>query len=301
MEKAIQQRMEEILAMQREGRKLMASRPVSGERLTIPRDGLEPVDAILYRPKDISDHPAPVLFNMHGGAFMGGDAVLMDSFCRMIADSLPMAVVNVNYKKAPGYAFPYAITEVADAVAHFAAHAGEYGVDPKRMAVGGFSAGASLAAGTALKLKSDTDIVLSCQLLVYPCTDLYTPMQSAGDDEGSREMAFMVNAYCQHDDCGHLWASPLLGSEDVLAGVCPAVFLTCGLDDLREQGEAYAKRLIDCGVPVSMKRYPTALHGFIEVNRPDYPAEDSRRSPEQEELTRHAEQYILSALKMYLF
>lgn len=297
----MEQQRREPLDWQREYRRQMDERPVSGEHLTIPRPGLEPVEVTIYRPKEATGQPVPVLFNMHGGAFLGGDAVLMDSFCRMVADNLPMAVVNINYRKAPEYAFPYAITEVADAVAHFASRAGEYCVDPQRMAVGGFSAGASLAAGAALKLLRETDIALACQLLVYPCTDLYTPMQHIGDDEASQGMAFMVRAYCQHDDCGHLWASPLLGSDEELAGVCPAVVLTCGQDDLREQGEAYAQRLIDCGVPTSVRRYQDALHGFIEVNRPDYPADDARRSPEQEALTRCAEQYILRALRLHLF
>ncbi len=300
MKKSFEQHMEEIRKMHKETRKLFDSRPITGERILIPRDGMEGVDGIIYKPKQPARDMMPVLFNMHGGAFVGGDAVLMDSFCRKVADCLSILVVNINYKKAPEHPFPYAVTEVADTIEFCAAHADEYKITPERMAVGGFSAGASLAAGAALKIKATGRTPLACQLLVYPVTDLYSTLNTEKSDDESLAYKYMVKAYCQNDDADHIWASPLLGSQGELSGVCPAIFITCGLDSLREQGEAYAKQLIDCGVPVSVMRYQNALHGFIEVNRPDYFMEDDRKTPEQADLTEKAENYILQALKMYL-
>ncbi len=298
MEKTLAALMEEIRQNHLREKPLYDARLLTGERFAIPREGVEPVDVILYRPAESPAGPTPMLLNMHGGGFIGGDAVLMDSFCRMLADALGMLVVNVNYKKAPEYAFPYAIQEVTDTAEYFVAHAGAYGVDPARIAVGGHSAGASLAAGAALKARDDGRISLACQLLVYPCTDLLRQVESSPEEAESYRL--FQQLYCQHDEQGHLWASPLLAEDAEIQGVCPAIFVTCGLDSLREQGEAYAQKLIRCGVPVTVRRYPEALHGFVEVNRPEYPAEDERRSPEQAAMCQDAEAFIRRALGLYL-
>ena len=171
MEKDLTAIMEEIHQSHLREKPLFDARPITGKRFAVPRDGAEPVDTILYQPAEPPAGPMPALLNMHGGGFIGGDAVLMDSFCRMLADALGMLVVNVNYKKAPEYPFPYMIHEVTDTAEYFAAHAGEYGMDPARIAIGGHSAGASLAAGAALKARDDGRVTLACQLLVYPCTE----------------------------------------------------------------------------------------------------------------------------------
>ena len=114
----------------KEGRKRAAMQRTAGTRFSIPREGLKPVQTLLYRPfAQTSKDRLPVLFNMHGGAWLGGDAVLMESFCQMMADELPAFVVNVNYTKADEEPLPYATREVADAVKYFADHAMEYGID----------------------------------------------------------------------------------------------------------------------------------------------------------------------------
>lgn len=298
MEKDLTAIMEEIHQSHLREKPLFDARPITGKRFAVPRDGAEPVDTILYQPAEPPAGPMPALLNMHGGGFIGGDAVLMDSFCRMLADALGMLVVNVNYKKAPEYPFPYMIHEVTDTAEYFAAHAGEYGMDPARIAIGGHSAGASLAAGAALKARDDGRVTLACQLLVYPCTELGG--DPVGPPEEVESYRVFRKLYCQHEEQGHLWVSPLLAEDGAIAGVCPAIFITCGLDSLCEQGEAYAQKLIRCGVPVTVKRFPEALHGFLEVNRPDYPAEDARRSPEQAAMCREAEAFIRRALPLYL-
>lgn len=295
MGKPYEQQVEEIREDHIRMRLVFDTRPISGERTAIPRAGKEPVDVLVYRPERHAGRALPAVFNMHGGAFIAGDAVLMDSFCRMLSETLPAMVFNVNYKKAPEYPFPYAIEEVYDAVAHVAARAEEYGVDPGRMAVGGHSAGASLAAAVALKAKEEGEIELACQLLVYPCTDLSGSSDKEADSHGG-----FVSLYCQNNDSRHRWASPLKALPEELKGICPAVFVICGVDKLRSQGEAYAKKLIDCGVPVAIKRFEGALHGFVEVNRPDYWFEDERKSPAQAEMCREAEEYIVGHLRAFI-
>jgi len=261
-----------------------------GRRFTVPREGMDGVETILYKPEK-AEGRLPVFFNMHGGAWIGGDAVLMESFCQLLADSIPAFVVNVNYRKMDVHPFPYALTEVADAVKYFAAHADEYGIDTSKMAVGGHSAGAQIAAGAAMKLKEE-GVMLAAQLLVYPCTDM-RPTGEIGLMTVIQEMLF------PNGDCEHRWASPVLATEEELKGLAPAIFIECGLDELKPMGIAYAKRLIDAAVPVKVKEYPQALHGFLEVNRPEYDPSDPRITPEQAEYCRDCERYIVNELKAY--
>ena len=269
-------------------REKWAAQQTKGQRFTVPRDGMDGVETILYKPANY-EGKLPVFFNMHGGAWIGGDAVLMESFCQLLADEIPAFVVNVNYKKMDVHPFPYALTEVVDAVKYFADHAGEYGIDTAKIAVGGHSAGAQIAAGAAMKLKED-GVKLAAQLLVYPCTDM-----RPADENGL--MAMIQNMLFPEGNCEHRWASPVLAAEEELAGLAPAIFIECGLDELKPMGIAYAKRLIDAAVPVKVKEYPKALHGFLEVNRPEYDPNDPRITPEQAEYCRDCEKYIINELK----
>lgn len=267
-------------------RRKWAAMKTVGERFTVPGDMTAGVETILYRPKN-SPGRLPALFNMHGGAWIGGDAVLMESFCQLLADSIPALVVNVNYTKADVQPFPYAQREVCDAVKFFRANAEEFGIDPSRMAVGGHSAGAHIAAGAAMMLK-EMGIKLACQMLVYPCVD----MRPADDGLMDR----LGDIVFPNGDSLHRWASPLFASDKELSELPPAIFIECGKDELKPQGIAYAKRLIGAAVPVKVREYPLALHGFLEVNRPDYP-DDERQTPEQAEYARDCEKYLINEMR----
>lgn len=263
-------------------RKRFAAMKTRGERFTVPRDGMAGVETILYRPEK-AEGTLPVIFNMHGGAWVGGDAVLMESFCQYLADEIPAFVVNVNYTKADVQPFAYMQTEVCDAVKYFAANAEKYGIDPCRMAVGGHSAGAHIAAGAAMMLK-EQGIDLACQMLVYPCVDMELYHER------------LDGIMFPDGNFRHRWASPLFASDKELSGLAPAIIIVCGIDELRPQGIGYAKRLMGAAVPVKVKEYPKALHGFLEVNRPDYPTDD-RQNPEQAGYARDCERYLANELR----
>lgn len=281
---------EEMLSALREFRQICLTRPLQGERFALPRPGQDAVDTILYRPVEPFDRQLPVIFNLHGGAWVAGDAVLMDSFCQLLATRLPALVVNVNYRKSDTHPFPYAVTELTDAISYMAGKSAEFGIDAAKMAVCGFSAGANIAAGTAVRLAEEGQIALAAQILVYPCVD----MTIGGD------LAGILGLYCRQGEFAHPWASPLLLSLEKLAAVTPALIVTCELDELRPQGEAYAKKLIDAGVPVMIRQYKNALHGFIEVSRPDYFTPDERKTPEQDALARQCETDLLACIRMLL-
>jgi len=278
-----------------EQRKKFAGLPITGERFAVPRDGGAPVDAILYRPKQSVDGPLPVLFNLHGGAWVGGDAVLMDSFCSLLASEIPAFIVNVNYIKADIQPIPYQIHELCDTVLWFASHADDFGIDKARFAIGGHSAGAQISAGSAVRLK-ELGFALACQMLVYPFVDFTVE----GDGEMKGLLTLLKTVLIRGIDSGHRWLSPLQASHDELAGVAPAIIIISGQDELKPMGVAYAKRLIDCAVPVNFKEYPEALHGFLEVNRPEYEG-DPRRSPEQLAMTQDCERYLIRELRACLW
>jgi acetyl esterase len=282
---------EQMLKSLRAARKEYALKETIGQRFVIPRLGKEGIKTILYCPvtKEETDK-LPVLINMHGGAWIGGDAVLMESFCQMIANEVPAVVANINYKKADEAPFPYAMEEVVDAVKYFVEQADGYGIDPNRIAVGGHSAGAQLAAGAAIKLKED-GIKLACQMLVYPCTDMVI------DKDQPEDISNLLRHFFPNGGNDHRYISPLRAKDEELSGLCPAIFIECGLDDLKPMGIAYAKRLIDVAVPVKIKEYPKALHGFLEVNRPDYPSGDERQNPEQESYCKDCEKYLVQELR----
>jgi acetyl esterase len=169
---------------------------------------------------------------------------------------------------APEHPFPAAIEDCYTALRWVAGHAGEIGADPARLAVGGDSAGGNLAAGVTLLARSDGP-ALAGQLLVYPNTD------QLADDESMRaaDDPFLFNRhsaawYRQHyladaGDAANPLASPL--RAETLAGLPPALIITAEYDPLRDQGEAYARRLSDAGVQVDVSRYPGMAHGFFTM------------------------------------
>ena len=262
-----------------------AKKETSGQRFLIPREGKKSVDAILYRPADCERKDLPVLFNMHGGAWIGGDAVLMESFCQLMADKIPALVVNLNYTKADVEPITYALKEVTDAVKYFGANSEVFGIDAGKMAVGGHSAGAHLACSAALALANE-GVQLAAQMLVYPVANL-------DRDDDLMKMLRGLRPDSSWDDPV---LSPLNAPDEQLKNLGPALFILCGKDDLRPDGIAYAKRLIDLAVSVKVKEYKEAEHGFLEVNRPDYGTGDPRQTPEQAAYCRDCEQYLIREL-----
>src|SRR5580658_6639335 len=233
--------------------------------LTIPGPGGE-LPLRLYRPA--SDRPLPVLCYFFGGGWVLGTIDTADGVSRGLANASGALVVVAGYRLAPEHPFPAAVDDCYAALRCVADHAGEIGADPGRIAVGGDSAGGNLAAAVALRAR-DGGPPLAGQLLVYPNTD------QLADDESMRaaEDPFLFNRhsvawYRRHyladpGDAASPLASPLRAES--LAGLPPALVITAEYDPLRDQGEAYARRLAAEGVPVELSRYPGMAHGFFTM------------------------------------
>jgi acetyl esterase len=233
--------------------------------LTIPGPGGE-LPLRLYRPA--SEGPLPVLCYFFGGGWVLGTIDTADGVSRGLANASGVLVAVAGYRLAPEHPFPAAVDDCYAALRWVADHADEIGADPGRIAVGGDSAGGNLAAAVALRAR-DGGPPLAGQLLVYPNTD------QLADDESMRaaEDPFLFNRhsvawYRRHyladpGDAASPLASPLRAES--LAGLPPALVITAEYDPLRDQGEAYARRLAADGVPVELSRYPGMAHGFFTM------------------------------------
>jgi acetyl esterase len=220
-----------------------------------------------YRPE--GKGPFPALLYLHGGGWVVGDLESHDDVCRSLARRTPCVVVSVDYRRAPEAAYPAPMDDAEAALRWLADHAGELGADPARIAVGGDSAGGNLAAGLAIRVRDRGGPRIAFQLLIYPVTD-----RSVGTDS-YREFATgfgLTRANMQWFwDCylpaasgrDHPEVSPLRATS--LKGLPPAFVLTAHSDVLRDEGEAYAKRLADAGVPVTAVRFRGMNHGFIRM------------------------------------
>jgi acetyl esterase len=220
-----------------------------GPEVTWVYDGeLAGVPTRAYRPRDA--HGAIAYF--HGGGWMLGNLESVDAVCRALAGAANAVVVSVDYRLAPEHRYPAALE---DALAVTRA------LRERPLAVAGDSAGGTLAAIVARRLKTD----VAAQLLVYPVTDagVNTPSFSEfaeGFGLTAAGMRRFWDLYLDGADGLQPDASPLRAED--LAGVPPAYVLTAELDVLRDEGEAYAHALRDAGVDVTLRRLEGAVHGF---------------------------------------
>jgi len=227
-----------------------------------------PVGAIpvrVYRPSQREGLPALVYF--HGGGWAICSIETHDPTCRQLANAAECVVVSVDYRLAPEHPFPAAPEDCYAALGWVARHAGSLGADARRLAVGGDSAGGNLAAVVAQIARDRRGPALCHQLLVYPVTDHAFDTPSYAENAQApiltRDgMRFFWDAYlARAEDGANPYASPLRAKE--LSGLPPAHVITAEFDPLRDEGEAYAARLAEAGVPVRCDRYDGMVHGFF--------------------------------------
>ncbi|WP_310678441.1 alpha/beta hydrolase [Burkholderia multivorans] len=233
----------------------------------IPLEG-RVLAARLYRPVERKSDGVSVFF--HGGGFVIGNLDTHDHVCRDLCAGSGAAVIAVDYRLAPEHRFPAAVNDCFDAVCWIAQHAHLLSLDASRMVVAGDSAGGNLAAVTALRIRDEGGPSLCAQVLVYPVTDYHTPPTRSYVENQSGYVltrAAMVRFwrhYVENErDAFHPHACPLRAKS--LAGLPRALVVTAGFDPLRDEGDAYANRLFDAGVPVTLRHYEGMIHGFFRM------------------------------------
>lgn len=232
---------------------------------------LGPIKYRRYRPLGASTAALATLIYYHGGGFVIGTIETHDSTCRRLANKSRCQVISIDYRLAPEHPFPAPIDDGLAAFRHIRDNATAFGVDANRLAVGGDSAGGGMAAVICQTCRTTGETAPAFQMLIYPATD--SSRQSAS------RVAFADGYYLTKDVIDWFWSayvpagndsadlrlSPLLAPD--FSGLPPAFVLTAGFDPLRDEGRAYAERLIDAGVKTTYANYPGTIHGFFSMTR----------------------------------
>ena len=249
------------------GAMVEAPRPEIADRRDIAIPGpAGPIPARLYR-ATLSDAPAPVLVFYHGGGWVIGDLEVYDSLCAEIARVLEMTVVSVDYRLAPEHAFPAAVDDCLAATAWVAGSPAEIGHPVTGVVPAGDSAGGNLAAVVCQEQHGRLPVPIVAQWLIYPGVDMTADTGSMVDfADGylltAGGMAWFTMHYMGDQDLSHPRASPFVAD---LAEQPPALVYTCSLDPLRDQGRAYAAKLIAAGVPTVFREAKGQIHGSITL------------------------------------
>lgn len=234
--------------------------------------------ARVYRPT--GDGPFPILVYYHGGGWTMGSLNLADPICRALANSGDCIVVSVAYRQAPEHAYPIPRDDAFRGYLWAMDLARSLGGDPGRIAVGGDSAGANLAAVVCLMARDQGVPMPLHQLLLYPITQFGFDTESYLEFAHARPLTRAAMKYfwkqylAQGASAKDPYHSPLL--SDDLSGLPPATVLTAELDVLRDDGEQYAAALQEAGVPVFARRYSGVTHNFFMFTNYVSAARDAR-------------------------
>jgi acetyl esterase/lipase len=214
----------------------------------------------------------PVVLYVHGGGWVLGNAGTHDRLVRELATGAGAAVAFVEYDRSPEAHYPVAIEQAYSTARWITEHGAGEGLDAARMAVAGDSVGGNMTAALAIMAKRRGDVRFVHQSMYYPVTD-------AGQDTGSyrefadgpyltaKAMAWFWDAYTMDPvQRTEITASPLRATLDDLRGLPPAFLIVDENDVLRDEGEAYARRLTEAGVPTTSVRYNAILHDFMMLN-----------------------------------
>lgn len=240
--------------------------------LTLPTTAGE-VPVRVYTPSGAETHPVLVYF--HGGAFFLGSLNTHDHVARELANATGCTVVSVGYRRAPEHAFPAGLDDCYAVVRWIAGHGREpgrgIGWDGQVLAVAGDSSGANFAAAVAAMAQDDGLDAITHQVLYYPSLDLdfdadrYESLKSNAQGYGL-ETALLKPFNAFYTDSGADPADPRVSPirRQDLSGLPPALIVTAEYDPLRDEGEAYGRRLAEAGVPATVRRYEGAGHGFVQ-------------------------------------
>ena len=241
------------------------------EDLSVPGGPTGAVAVRIVRPQGATG-ALPVILYIHGAGWVFGNRHTHDRLIRELAVGAGAAVVFPDYSRSPEARYPVAIEESYAVLRWVSDHGAEHDLDGTRIAIAGDSVGGNMTAALTLLAKQRSGPQLAAQVLFYPVTD-------AAFDTGSYHQ-FATGYFLRRDAMQWFWeqyttddaerdqptASPLRASLDQLAGLPPALVITAEADVLRDEGEAYANKLRQAGVPVVATRYQGIIHDFVMLN-----------------------------------
>jgi acetyl esterase len=213
----------------------------------------------------------PVLAYFHGGGWVQGDLETHHGLCARLAEGSDAMVVSVDYRLAPEHKFPAAVDDCMAAYRWLRDKGGSVGADPRRVAVGGDSAGGNLAVVVSQQAAAAGLPVPTCQVLIYPAVDFAMDTASHREMENGyviprdRVLWYAEQYLGRAADRDDSRASPLRTTD--LAGQPPALIITAGFDPLRDEAHAYGDRLRKAGVDVQYHEYPGQIHAFVSLTK----------------------------------
>ena len=224
----------------------------------------------IVRPAD-AEGQLPAILYYHGGGWVMGDRNTHDHLIRELAVQAKAAVVFVEYDNAPEVRYPVNNEQAYAALGHLAANGANFGIDSARLAVAGDSAGGNMAIAVSLMAKQRKGPKIAHQLLFYPVTD------DVSDNSSYREfgngpfltrkaMDYFLGANYPEKSRNDILAFPLKASVDELSGLPSATIIVAENDLLRDEGEAFGRKLMSAGVPVTSTRYNGTMHDFVMLN-----------------------------------
>jgi acetyl esterase len=228
---------------------------------TVPADPEVPVR--LYRPHQARG----AIVWLHGGGFVMGDLDTEHPWAARVADGAGVVVVSVGYRPAPEHRFPAALDDASAVLAWTAEHAADLAIDPERIAVGGHSAGAGLAAAVALRARDEQGPPVCFQLLNQPQLD---DRQQTWSARTFTDTPWMTRGKLTASWRHYLGSHPATGyaapaRAAALSGLPPAYLATAEFDPLRDEAIGYGLRLLQAGVPVELHQWPGTFHGSQAV------------------------------------
>jgi acetyl esterase len=231
------------------------------------------IPARIYTPMRLrkTNGLAPCLVFFHGGGWVIGDLDSHDVVCRKLADEGQLVVISVDYRLAPEHKFPAAVEDAITATKWIADNSRQLDIDASRLTVGGDSAGGNLAAVVAISARDGNGPDIAGQLLIYPAIDFALTHPSHREPETSILLTHSVIRWFRDHylsgaaDISDWRASP--ARAGTLIGLPPAYVLTAGADPLRDEGDEYAHRLKEAGVPVTYRTFPGQFHGFFTMGK----------------------------------
>jgi acetyl esterase len=261
---------------------------------TITQDG-RGVKLYIMTPQQAAAKPGVLLF-IHGGVWIVGNFQNHQRLLRDLVVGSGQVGVFVEYTPLPAAKFPTQLEESYAALKWVAAHAGEFGADGSRIAIAGNSVGGNMTAALTLMAKDRKGPKIAYQVLFIPATDASVDTESYHEFGTGR---FLARAFMKYgwdlyapdeSSRNNPYVSPLRASRDELKGLPPALVITAENDPLRDEGEAYGRKLMDAGVPVTATRYDGMIHDFVLLNA-------IRELPEVKAALRQASDGIREALK----
>lgn len=216
--------------------------------------------------------PLPVVVYIHGGGWVLGDRQTHDRLVRELAVGAGAVIVFVDYERSPEARYPVAIEQAYAVTKYVAQNPTEFGADAKRLAIAGDSVGGNMTAAVAIMAKERKGPAIAAQLLFYPVTDASMTSDSYAEFAErpwltKKAMAWYWDQYLpETGKRGEIHASPVNATPDQLAGLPPTLLIVDENDVLRDEGEAYGRKLAQAGVRVTAVRYNGTIHDFMMLN-----------------------------------